>query len=71
MVCRLCWVAVLWILVDGWPTFLHIFFSSQICGFEWSVCWLCANTVVVWVVSGLVVGWFFMIWWWLLVFDGL
>ena len=53
----------------GWLA--NFFFSSLICEFEWSVCWLCANMVVVWVVGGLVVGWFFMILWWLLGFDGL
>ena len=50
---------------------LFFIFSSLICEFEWSVRWLCANMVVIWVVGGLVVGWFFMIWWWLLGFDGL
>ena len=29
MVCRLWWVAVLWILVDGWPTFYIFFFPLE------------------------------------------
>ena len=31
--------------------------------------WVCANMVVVWVVGRLVVGWFLLIWWWLLGID--
>ena len=31
--------------------------------------WVCAKMVVVWVVGRLVVGWFLLIWWWLLGID--
>ena len=62
------WWLGLWVTMGGWPA-VFSFFPLQhmnLCGWWSGGGWFCSDLLVVWGVSGVVVGWVLPIYWWLL-----